>query len=163
VSDAGDDRISVIDTEEWVVRRRYGVGASPEHLVLSKDGATLYVNNVDDGTVSVLDLEKQGLKATLEVGQVPHGIELSDDGRTLFVSVMGEDKIVAVDVASGEARSVALWPAPYHLTAIRGTGKLYVSSAEKPKLWVLDQKSLETIGEIPIGGKGHQMVRAAGS
>jgi YVTN family beta-propeller protein len=163
VSNAGDGRVSEIDASEWTVRRSYAVGGSPEHLVLSKDGATLYVNNVDDGTVSVLDLEKQRLRATIKVGQVPHGIDLSDDGQTLFVTVMGEDKVVAVDVASGDARTVVLRPAPYHLAAIRGAGKLYVSSAEAPKLWVLDQQKLKVIGEIEIGGKGHQMVQAAGS
>jgi DNA-binding beta-propeller fold protein YncE len=53
---------------------------------------------------------------------------------------------------------VLLGPSPYHLAAIPGTGKLYVSSAEEPKLWVVDQESLRVLNEIPIRGKGHQMV-----
>ena len=54
-------------------------------------------------------------------------------------------------------RSIALGPSPYHLTTVGGTGKLYVSSAEEPKIWVVDQQSLRTLGEIPIRGVGHQM------
>ena len=50
-----------------------------------------------------------------------------------------------------------LAPSPYHLTAVPGTGKLYVSSAEEDKLWVVDQRSLAIVREILIPGQGHQM------
>ncbi len=52
-----------------------------------------------------------------------------------------------------------LAPQPYHLAAIRGTGKLYVSSAADGKIRIVDQTTLAVVGEIPIGGKGHQMVQ----
>jgi YVTN family beta-propeller protein len=157
VSNAGNGTVSEVDTTHWFSRRNISVGNSPEHVVLSPDGATLYVNNVNDGTVSVLDLDRGEAVKTIPVGEVPHGIDLSDDGRTLFVAVMGEDKLTAIDLATGTYRSTRLSPAPYHLTAIRGRGKLYVSSADEPKIWIVSEKDLAVVGEIPIGGKGHQM------
>ena len=54
-------------------------------------------------------------------------------------------------------------PAPYHLASIGATGKLYVSSAEQRNIWVVDQENLSVIGNIPIGGKGHQMVLSPGT
>lgn len=158
VSNAGNDTISEIDTEHWIVRRNIPAGSSPEHLVLSPDDGTLYVNNVNAGTVSAISLERGEVVSTYAVGGALHGIDLSDDGQVLFVSGMEENKLVAIDLKRGRMRSMPLAPAPYHLTAVRGTGKLYVSSAEEPKIWVVDQKSLATLGEIPIRGKGHQMV-----
>lgn len=163
VSNAGDDQISAIGAEDWKIRRNYRVGASPEHLIVSSDGRTLYVNNVDDGTVSVVDLQIGDVTTVYSVGDSPHGIDLSSDDRTLFVSVMGEDKLVAIDLSSGQSRQAGLSPSPYHLASIKGLGKLYVSSAEEPKLWVVDPQSLKVIAEVAIGGKGHQMVQTGGS
>ena len=157
VSNAGDDTVSEIEAESWVVRRSFRVGASPEHMVLSPDDATLYVANVDDGTVSAISLAGRALPVPFALGGTLHGIDLSDDGRTLFVSGREFGSLVAIDLAEGTLRRVPLAPEPYHLTAIRGTGKLYVSSADEPKIWVIDQTSLRTLGEIPIGGRGHQM------
>lgn len=162
VSSAGDDNIAVIDTADWIVQRTIGVGRSPEHIALSKDGGTLYVNNIDDGTVSVVSLTKAAIARTIAVGDVLHGIDLSDNGQILYVAALGDDKVVAIDLKSGGARELALGPEPYHLTVLRGAGKFYVSSAEAPKIWVVDEGDLAVVREIAVGGKAHQMVRGAG-
>ena len=158
VSNAGSETISDIDTAKWVVRRNLQVGKSPEHLVLSPDGAALYVTNVNDGTVSVLSLDSGKVTRTYTVGNTPHGMDLSEDGRTLFVSDRGNDQLYAIDVGSSSKVSVSLSPSPYHLVILPGEGKLYISSADEPKIWVVDQKTLQVTGEILIGGTGHQMV-----
>jgi DNA-binding beta-propeller fold protein YncE len=106
----------------------------------------------------VVSLDRGETVKKYAVGGAVHGIDLSDDGKTLFVSGREQNKLVAIDLVKGGIRSVPLSPAPYHLTTIRGTGKLYVSSADEPKIWVVDQKTLRVEREIPIGGKGHQMV-----
>lgn len=163
VSNAGNDTVSAVDTGRWIVRWNATAGASPEHLVLSPDGTRLYVNNVEDGTVSVIAVARQAAVSTIPIGATLHGIDLSEDGKTLFVAALGDEKVVAVDLATGNARSASLAPQPYHLASVHGTNKLYISSADEPKIWVVDQNSLTVHGEIRIGGKGHQMVLDAGS
>jgi YVTN family beta-propeller protein len=163
VSNAGNGTVSSVDAERWIVQWNAIVGDSPEHVVLSRDGATLYVNNVDDGTVSVIAIEERKTVKTIQVGSTLHGIDLSDDGRTLFVAARDENKLAAVELDTGRFRSISLKPAPYHIAVLRGTGKLYVSSSDEPKIWVVDQNSLKVTAEIPIGGKGHQIVQSAGS
>jgi DNA-binding beta-propeller fold protein YncE len=159
VSNAGNNTVSEIDTERWIVRRNLLVGGeSPEHIVLSPDGSTLYVANVDDGTVAALSLPDGTVARTFAVGGALHGIDLSDDGGTLFVSGREENKLVAIDLESAEMKTAPLGPSPYHLAAITGIGKLYVSSAEEPKIWVVDQQDLRVLREIPLNGVGHQMV-----
>ena len=157
VSNSGNDTVSEIDTEHWTVLRSVGVGKSPEHMVLSADGAALYVANVEAGSVSVISLPEGSITDTLRVGGRLHGLDLSDDGKTLFVSGREKNKLVAVDLATKKTLSKQLAPSPYHLTAVPGTGKLYVSSAEEDKLWVVDQRSLAIVREILIPGQGHQM------
>jgi YVTN family beta-propeller protein len=163
VSNAGNGTVSDVDASRWIVRRNFLVGASPEHVVLSPDGRRLFVNNVEDGTVSVIAVDEGEVAKTIPVGSTLHGIDLADDGETLFVAVLGDDKLAAVDLRTGVYRSATLAPAPYHLAVARGTGKLYVSSADEPKVWVVDQETLAVLGEIAIGGKGHQMVQMPGT
>ncbi len=160
VSNSGDNTVSEIDTENWAVRKTIAVGETPGHMAMSPDGKTLYVNNADAGTVSAISVERGAVVNTYRVGGGLHGIDVSDDGKTLFVAGWEDGKLVAIDVAGGGTRSASLAPSPYHLAAIRGAGKLYVSSAGENKIWVVDQKSLRVRGEIPVPGRAHQMVVA---
>ncbi|NOZ09660.1 MAG: beta-propeller fold lactonase family protein [Gammaproteobacteria bacterium] len=157
VSNVGNGTISEIDTATWIVTRNLIAGKAPEHLAISPDGSKLYVNNVGDGTVAVIALKTGKVTQIYSVGKSPHGISLSDDGKTLFVASKAGNKLVTLDLATGEQQSVSLSPAPYHVTTIRGTGKLYVSSRKLPKIWVVDQKTLAVLGEIKTKGFGHQM------
>lgn len=158
VSNAGNNTVSVIDTATWIVTRNILAGKAPEHLVLSPDEKRLYVNNLGSGTVSVIDLAVGKVIKTYAAGKSPHGIDLSDDGKTLYVAAKGDNTLVAIDLASGRRRTLPLAPAPYHVTAVRGTGKIYVSSRKEPILWVVDQKAFKGAGKIAVGGIGHQMV-----
>jgi len=163
VSNAADNTIAMIEVGHWASRTLIAVGKSPEHVVLSGDGKTLYANNVEDGTVSVVDTNSLVTTKVIPIGSTVHGIDISDDGTRLFVASLGDDKMVQIDLATGAKKDLELNPEPYHLAAISGSGKLYISSADKPKIWVVDQKTLGVLGEITIGGKGHQMVIMPGS
>ncbi len=158
VSNAGNNTITEISTLDWTVTRTLATGIAPEHVILSSDGTKLYVNNVGDGTVSVIVLDEGSIGQVYNVGAVPHGIDISDDGRILFVASKGDNKLVAIDLVDSTQRTIPLEPAPYHVTSVNGTGVLYVSSRSLEKIWVVDQKSLQTVGEIALGGIGHQMV-----
>ena len=157
VSNAGNDTVSEIDTDRWIVRRNFVTGESPEHMVLSRDGARLYVANVDAGTVSEIAVAAGTVTRTFEIGGLLHGLDLSEYGGTLFVAAREQNKLVAIALDSGDLRDAPLSPEPYHLTTVGGTGKIYVSSAEEPKIWVVDQDSLNVLNAVPVQGKAHQM------
>ncbi len=162
VSNAGNNTVSEVDTGQWTIHRQMKAGVSPEHMVLSADGRRLYVANVDDGTVSELATDSGATVRTFDIGGALHGIDLSQNGDTLFVSARGQDELVAIDLETAARRAASLAPAPYHLAAVDGTGRLYVSSADQPDIWVVDQQDLVVVGTIPIGGRGHQMVQGVG-
>ena len=158
VSNSGNGTISEIDTADWKVTRTLDAGASPEHMLLAPDGKRLYVANARSGTVSAVSLETGKVEREYVMGKRLHGLDISDDGRQLFVSLISEDKLVALDPQTDVRRVLPLTPAPYHLGAVRGTGKLYVSSRKEPKIWVVDQSSLEVLDTIQLpGGEGHQL------
>ena len=162
VSNAGDNTISELDAASWEVRRSFVVGVSPEHLVLSNDDQMLYVANVDDGSVSAVNLSTGVVDQTFNIGGLLHGIDLSNDGDRLFVSAREANTVATVDLSNGSIEHQTLAPAPYHLTTGGTSNKVYVTSAEEPKLWVLDAQSLKVLIEIPIKDIGHQMVVAPG-
>ncbi len=157
VSNAGNNTVSEVDTERWIVRRNFVTGESPEHMVLSRDGARLYVANVDAGTVSEIAVAAGTVTRTFEIGGLLHGLDISEDGGTLFVAAREQNKLVAIALDSGELRAAPLAPEPYHLATVGGTGKIYVSSAGEPKIWVVDQDSLKILNAVPVPSKGHQM------
>jgi len=163
VSNAGGNTVSEINTASWAVDRQIKVSDGPGHLAMSPDGRNLYVASDDDGIVSEINIRDGMVARTFTIGDSLHGLDLSKDGGTLFVSARGKDKLVAIDLKTSAQRDVTLAPEPYHLATIGSTGKLYVSSADQPDIWVVDQKSLSVTGIVPIGGKGHQMVLSPGS
>ena len=162
VSNAGNDTVTQVDTASWGIQWSARVGAKPEHIVISRDGAALFVNNIADGTVSVVSPKERKVVKTISVGSKLHGIDLSDDGKTLFVAARGQNKVVSVDLATGATRARVLAPAPYHLAVIRGTGKIYVTSADEPVMWAIEQNSAADAAKIAIGGRGHQIVQGTG-
>jgi len=158
VSNSGNNTISEIDLKTWEVTRSLESGPSPEHMTFSSDESKIFVTNPRAGNVAVISRDNGKLLKSYEVGQSVHGLDIGDDGKTLFVSSKKDEKLVSIDTVSGDKRELALSPSPYHLNTIPGTGKVYVSSRNSPKIWVIDQNSLKVTAEIKLpAGEGHQM------
>ncbi|ALP52274.1 hypothetical protein Tel_03450 [Candidatus Tenderia electrophaga] len=159
VSNAGAGSVSEIDTHDWRIRRQLTAGNGPEHLVLSPDGARLFVADVDDGTVIGVNLKSGALTNRFDVGAEPHGIDISTDGRWLFVSSKSDQTLSRIDLTDNSVGKIDLQPAPYHVVYVAAVSKLYVSSREAAKIWVLDPAGMNVVAEIDIGrGVAHQMV-----
>ena len=158
VSNSGGNSISEVDLTSWKVKRKLESGPAPEHMVFSTDEETIYVTNPRKGEVAAISVNSGKLVNSYSIGKGVHGLDIGDDGKTLFVSSKQDDKLVSVDTETGNKRELTLSPSPYHLNTITGTGKVYVSSRKKPVIWVVDQKTMQNIGEIILpAGEGHQM------
>ena len=158
VSNSGNGTLGEIDLTMWEVTRSLEAGPTPEHLVFSLDEKTIYVSNDRAGTVSVVSVQSGKVEHSYAIGKRVHGLDIGDDGRTLFVSSRSDDKLVALDTATGAQRVLTLSPEPYHLDKIPGTGKVYVSSSRTPIIWVVDQKTFTVTDTIQLpAGEGHQI------
>lgn len=158
VTNAGNGTLSELDMEAGILTRNLLAGESPEHFVLSGDGTAAFVSGAESGKVVHLDIASGDTVQTYEFGAEVHGVDLSDGGTTLFAALKDADQIASVELATGKIRRSGLSPAPYHLTAISGSTRLLVSSRADPKVWIVDQGSLQPTGAIAIQGEGHQMV-----
>ncbi len=158
VSNSGDNSISEVDLNSWKVKRQLEAGPAPEHMVFSRDENTIFVTNPRKGEVAAISVNSGKLIRSYAIGKGVHGLDIGDDGKTVFVSSKQDGKLVAIDTETGVLRELALSPSPYHLNTIAGTNKVYVSSRDKPVIWVVDQKTMQNIGEIALpAGEGHQM------
>jgi YVTN family beta-propeller protein len=158
VSNTGSNSITEIDLGTWRVVRTLDGGAAPAHLAFSGDQSTIFVSNPRSGEVIGVDVKSGKIISRYKIGTDIHGLDMGDDGKTLFVSSKADGILVSINTKTGEKKTLALTPAPYHLNAIRGTGKVYISSRHKPVIWVVDQNSLKLITTIQLpGGEGHQM------
>lgn len=158
ISNAGNGTVSEVDLELGIVRRNMIAGEAPEHLTMSSDGGMLFVADADIGRIVEIDLSTGRDVRTFEIGGEIHGLDLSEDQAHLMVAAKETDRIVSIDLRSGNIVDAVLSPAPYHLTTIPGTGSIFVSSRDEPKIWIVDGKTLTATKEIPIEGEGHQMV-----
>ena len=158
VSNTGSGTIQEIRVSDWKITRTINAGPSPEHIILSKNDKTLYVSNGRKGMISIIPLDNPSKRNEYKIGKNLHGLDIGDDGQRLFISSKAEGKLFSFDLTNFEKKELKLSPAPYHLNTITNTGKLYVSSAKEPLIWVIDQKSLKIIKTFNLpSGEGHQM------
>lgn len=158
VTNTGNGTISEVDLNRGIVLRNMVAGNAPEHLVIATNTDRAYVADADAGQVVELSLSEGHALRVFDIGGETHGIDLSEDGQRLLVAGKENDVLAAVDLETGQMVKSALSPAPYHLTTIPGTGAVFVSSREEPKIWIVDAMTLTPRSEIMISGEGHQMV-----
>ena len=116
--------------------------ASPLEVLLSPDGARLYVLCQDSAEVRVLDAASYAVIKTIAVGRVPRGISLSPDGARLFVTNSWDDTLSVID--TGTLAVVATWPVgaePSSVIEDRAGKRLYVANRISSDVAVLDAQS----------------------
>jgi len=100
VTNANSDTVSVIDTTTDSVTATLSVGqtgpgrqpilgSSPNAVVVSPDGGTLFIANAAENAVAVVDAQPAGAKAVrglIPTGWYPTAVALSADGNELFIA-----------------------------------------------------------------------------
>ncbi len=71
IANAGSNDVSVIDLATGRGLGHIDVGANPRGIVMSLDGARVFVNNVLDGTLSVIDTDSLEVQQTIELTEIP--------------------------------------------------------------------------------------------
>jgi YVTN family beta-propeller protein len=82
--------------------------ASPLEVLLSPDGARLYVLCQESEEVRVLDASSHAVLKNIAVGRVPRGFALSAAGDRLFVANSWDDTLSVIDTRT--LAVVATWP-----------------------------------------------------
>jgi YVTN family beta-propeller protein len=127
------------------VRANAGDGedyASPLEVLLSPDGARLYVLCQQSEEVRVLDAASYAVIRNIAVGRVPRGFSLSPDGAQLFVTNSWDDTLSVIDTRV--LAVVATWPVgaePSSVIEDRAGKRLFVANRISNDIAVLDAQT----------------------
>ena len=116
--------------------------ASPLEVLLSPDGARLYVLCQQSEEVRVLDASSYAVIKDIAVGRVPRGFSLSASGNRLFVTNSWDDTLSVID--TGTLAVVATWPVgaePSSVVEDRAGKRLFVANRISGNVVVLDAQT----------------------
>jgi YVTN family beta-propeller protein len=116
--------------------------ASPLEVLLSPDGARLYVLCQQSEEVRVLDAATYAVLKTIAVGNVPRGFSLSPDGARLFVTNSWDDTLSVIDTRT--LAVTATWPVgaePSSMVEDRAGKRLFVANRISNDVAVLDAQT----------------------
>ncbi len=116
--------------------------ASPLEVLLSPDGARLYVLCQQSEEVRVLDAATYAVIKTIAVGNVPRGFSLSPDGTRLFVTNSWDDTLSVIDTRT--LAVTAVWPGgaePSSVVEDRAGKRLFVANRISNDVAVLDAQT----------------------
>jgi len=128
-----DERTNAVDGEDY---------ASPLEVLLSPDGARLYVLCQQSEDVRVLDAVTFVVIKSIAVGRVPRGFSLSPDGARLFVTNSWDDTLSVIDTRT--LAVVATWPVgaePSSVNEDRAGKRLFVADRISNDVAVLDAQT----------------------
>ncbi|MEO7953363.1 MAG: SMP-30/gluconolactonase/LRE family protein, partial [Polaromonas sp.] len=132
-----DSTVSVIDLDAGEVVATVPVVTGPDGIVITPDGASMFVSGSGASSVSVIDTAKDSVVRAIEVGKGPQGLAMHPGGKQLLVAVNADDRVALIDVASGTLKATVPVPKP-HTIAIRPDGtQAYVTSQEPGKFAVV--------------------------
>ena len=110
----------------------------PRALVLSPDGATLYVSGERSGQLYAIDVATRDVRS-VAVGSEPVGVAVSPDGATVFVACSQDSTVVAVDAKTLAVASTIAVPAePWGLAWSPADGALLVTHLLTPAVTSID-------------------------
>ena len=118
------------------------VYASPLEVLLSPDGARLYVLCQGSEEIRVLDAASYAVIKNIAVGRVPRGFSLSPDGARLFVTNSWDDTLSVID--TNALAVVATWPVgaePSSVLEDRDGKRLFVANRISSDIAVLDAQT----------------------
>jgi YVTN family beta-propeller protein len=116
--------------------------ASPLEVLLSSDGARLYVLCQQSEEVRVLDAATYAVIKTIAVGKVSRGFSLSPDGARLFVTNSWDDTLSVIDTRT--LAVTATWPVgaePSSVVEDRAGKRLFVANRISNDVAVLDAQT----------------------
>ena len=116
--------------------------ASPLEVLLSPDGARLYVLCQQSEQVRVLDSATYEVIGNIAVGHVPRGFSLSADGALLYVTNAWDDTLSVIDTRS--LAVTATWPVGAEPSSVVADGegkRLFVANRISNDVAVLDART----------------------
>lgn len=100
VSNEKGNSITIIDGTALEPVETIKVGNRPRGIILSPDGAHLYICASDDHTIQIMDTATRAIVGTLPSGPDPELMDLSPDGSIMYVANEDDNLVTVIDIPS---------------------------------------------------------------
>ena len=126
--------------------------------MLSPDGETFYVADMNANGVYLLDGQAQGVTGFQPTGKHAHGPYVSRDSTKLYVTNRDEGSVSVIDLATG--KPVTKWQIPgggspdMGKLSVDGT-QLWLAGRYNSVVYVIDTRDGHLIKKIPVGNGPH--------
>lgn len=133
------------------VTRRVAVGAVPESLDISPDGAVIAVANARSGDVSLVDRERFVERARVLLPGSPVRVRYRPDGRLLAVSLANVGQVALLSQDGAVAALVPVGGGPDGLVFSPDGRLLYVALTRDNRVAVIDVAARRVVRTLPAG------------
>jgi YVTN family beta-propeller protein len=144
----GHGSISVIDTATFTLIEVIAMPFSPDAIVVSPDGSTLYATHYNKNAISAIELDSV-CQRLIRLEDAPLDVVVSPDGERLYVTNL--HSLALIDTATDVVESVPAGDLPRRLH-ISGDGKrAYVTDFRLNCVCVLDPVNKTVIATVDLG------------
>ncbi|MDB5826052.1 MAG: beta-propeller repeat protein [Variovorax sp.] len=147
-----DGTVSVVDIDQGKVTSTVSVAAGPDGIVVTPDGANVFVSGSSASSISVIDTASDRVSRSIEVGSGPQGLAVVPGGQRILAAVNGMDRVALIDVASGAVTATVPVPKP-HTIAVRPDGTQAYVASQEPGMFsaaIIDLASRRVVGNIAL-------------
>jgi len=140
------------------------VANGPEGIDVSPDDKEVWTATRTDGSVSIIDVATKKVTQTFNVQtKKAEVLRFSPDGKMVLVSDMQGGELVIIDaVARKVIKRIKLGTKVQSIMVAPDSSRAYVGVNGESNVAIVDLKTLELTGRIPIGDKLSHVVEAPG-
>ncbi len=152
----GSNSVAVIGTATDTIERSMSFDALPASLILSPDGATLYVAELNNTIEAVSEATGAVVHAAIPVGSAPAWITISPDGSKVYTLNFTSGDVSVVDTASWTVTAtVAVGSSSYGIvgTTTPDGSLLCISDYGSADATAIDTKTNKVVWTLPVDGR----------
>ena len=155
ISNEEDAKASVYNPHTGKLVAEIKVGLEPEGVAISPDGTRAIVTSESTNMLHVIAIPEHQLVANILVGARPRAAAFSADGKTAYATSEISGEVKKIDMASGTIlarKALADNKAkPKDILPSRDGQRLFVAGGRANRIFVLDERTLAILYEIPVG------------
>jgi DNA-binding beta-propeller fold protein YncE len=157
----GGNTLTVVDLESRTVARTIDLGEyrRPHGIVFLPDNRRVAVTSESSGMVLLVDATTGQIVSTRPTMQeVSHMVVVAADGRRAFTANIRSGSVTAVDLVSGEPRSLAVSTQTEAIGVAPDAAQVWVGSNDRGTVTVVRTAEWKAIDTLDVGGQPYRIV-----
>ncbi len=150
--DSNMNYVDIIETEKWRLLKRVILGIQPKKGILSSDGSTIVIPNLNSRNITFLDTLKDNISRSIKIDGLPSAVAFSKNGKHLFVLDKENSLLLSIDLQAGDIIGKAVvGNEPVNLLLSPDGNTIYVANYASNSLTVVNASTMEVITNIAVG------------